>query len=281
MRWINKVMLVACLVSSSVMAQLPTTIDTKLQKGLERAVLNFKLEPAVAAGQLAIALVDLSDPSKPHLAMLNGNQMMYAASLPKIAILLGALVEVERGQLPLDATLVDTLTQMIRHSSNEAATRALGKIGRQRLLDILQSPRFQFYDELNYGGIWVGKTYGRGSAFMRDPLAHLSHGATVYQVARFYTMLSNGTLLSPKLNALMKEILSKSSIHHKFVKGLESKPNVQIYRKSGTWKDFHADSALVEDGRHRYVMVGIAHHKDGGKWLVEIAEPLHNLITGQ
>ena len=54
----------------------------------------------------------------PRLAMLNGDQMMYAASLPKIAILLGAMVEAERGRLPLDEERLSAMTNMIRLSSN-------------------------------------------------------------------------------------------------------------------------------------------------------------------
>ena len=77
----------------------------------------------------------------------------------------------------------------------------------------------------------------------------------------------------------MKAALSNPGIRHKFVKGLESRPGVRIYRKSGTWKDFHADSALVEYGDHRYIIVGLAEHPHGGDWLVRLAAPLHDLVA--
>jgi len=80
---------------------------------------------------------------------------------------------------------------------------------------------------------------------------------------------------------MMKAALSNPGIHHKFVKGLESRPGVRIYRKSGTWKDFHADSALVEYGRYRYVIVGLAEHTHGGDWLVRLAAPLHDLVVSR
>lgn len=253
--------------------------DKKLQAGVDRIVRNLDLEPAVVTGRLALALVDLSDASQPRLAMLNGDRMMYAASLPKIAILLGALVEAELGRLPLNEQTVGAMTKMIRYSSNEDATRVLHWVGGERLIDILQSPRFHFYEAGGRGGLWVGKAYGKAGAYRRDPIANLSHGATVYQVARLYTMLANNSLLSPDLNALMKETLSKPGIQHKFVKGLAGRPGARIYRKSGTWKDFHADGALVEYRGYKYVMVGIARHRDGGKWLVKLAAPLHDAIV--
>jgi beta-lactamase class A len=253
--------------------------DPALQRGLERAVRDLGLTAGVEAGHLSLALLDLSRADAPRLAMLNGHEMVYAASLPKIAILLGAFVEAGRGRLPLDAAHLDEITKMIRVSSNEAATHVLDWVGRERLLDILQSPAIALYDGKRNGGLWVGKSYGREDAYQRDPLHHLSHGATAFQVARFYWLLDSNRLVSPELTALMKQALSEPGIRHKFVKGLESRPSVKIYRKSGTWQDFHADSALVERGEYKFVIVGLAHHRDGGEWLARLAAPLHDLIV--
>ena len=124
------------------------------------------------------------------------------------------------------------------------------------------------------GGLWVGKGYGSEPAFRRDPVHNLSHGATAFQVARLYTMLAEGTLFTPRFNALMMDILSKPGIHHKFVRALEGVPGVRIFRKSGTWKNYHADSALVEQDGRRFVMVAIAEDADGGD-LARAAGPAH------
>jgi beta-lactamase class A len=254
--------------------------DAGLQRGLEAVVTELGLAHEVQAGRLSLAVVDLTERDAPRLAMLNGDEMVYAASLPKIAILLGALAEVEAGRIPLDETRLQAMTSMIRYSSNEDATRVLKWVGEERLLEILQSPRYQFYDAHGAGGLWVGKSYGQESAFRRDPIHNLSHGATAFQVARLYYLLANDALLSAPLNALMKETLSNPGIHHKFVKALERIPGIRIFRKSGTWKDHHADSALVEYGAHRYVLVGLAEHAEGGEWLVRLAFPLHRLLVG-
>ncbi len=259
--------------------ELRKSADAELQRGLEQVVGDLGLTRAVESHRLALALVDVTRPSAPRLAMLNGDELMYAASLPKIAILFGALVEAERGHLPINDTTVGAMTNMIRYSSNEDATRVLGWVGGERLLEILQSDRYRFYDAEDGGGLWVGKAYGKEAAYHRDPIRNLSHGATAFQVARLYYLLSNNALLSPRLNELMKEALSNPGIRHKFVKGLESVPGVKIYRKSGTWKDFHADSALVEHGEQRYILVGIARHPDAGQWLTRLAAPLHALVT--
>jgi beta-lactamase class A len=252
--------------------------DASLQRGLERTVEELGLDHEVAVGRLSLALVDVSHGAPPRLAMLNGNRMVYAASLPKIAILLGVLAETELGRLTLDATRLAVLNNMIRFSSNDDASRALSWIGSARLAEILQSDRFTLYDTRVNGGLWVGKAYGKEGAFQRDPLHNLSHGATAFQVARLYYLLANDALLSPRFNALMKDVLSRPGIHHKFVKGLDSRPGVRIFRKSGSWRDFHADSALVEFGDKRYIIVGLAQHASGGQWLEQLAPRMHDLI---
>lgn len=63
----------------------------------------------------------------------------------------------------------------------------------------------------------------------------------------------------------MKQTLSKPGITHKFVLGLKSLPGVEVYRKSGTWHEYHADSALVEASEHKYIIVGLARHKNGNR----------------
>ena len=258
---------------------LSATLDPGLQRGLERVVRALGLMDEVGAKHLALALVDVTDVNSPRLAMLNGDEMMYAASLPKVAILFGAFAEIESGRLALDDKHLEEMTNMIRYSSNEDASRVLAWVGGERLLEILQSDRYRFYDASGAGGLWVGKSYGNDAAYRRDPIRHLSHSATAFQVARLYYLLANGSLFTSRLNELMKEILSKPGIHHNFVKGLESRPGVRIYRKSGTWKDFHSDSALVEYGHYRYIIVGLTEHPRGGDWLVRLAAPMHDLVV--
>ena len=71
--------------------------------------------------------------------------------------------------------------------------------------------------------------------------------------------------------SLMKEVLSKPGINHKFVKGLSGVPGITIYRKSGTWRDWHSDAALIEWNGHRYVLAALTEDPDGGKLLEKLA----------
>jgi beta-lactamase class A len=251
--------------------------DARLQRLLDRGLDRLGLTQAVRAQRLAVALVDISDLARPRLAAVNGDSMMYAASLPKIGILLAALHEVERGRLRLTPGLRRSLNEMIRVSSNVEATRVMNMVGKHRVNQILASKRYRLYDRLTNGGLWVGKEYGPRPAFERDPLHNLSHGATVLQVARFYYLLATGELLRPDLNAELKRALGDPAIFHKFVKGLHGR-DVEIFRKSGSWQHWHADSALVESPRGKYIIVALADDSQGGEWLPKIARTLHDAM---
>lgn len=242
--------------------------EARLQQAVNAALQELGLQRAVRERRLAVTIVDLTDPHHPRMAGANGQHMFYSASLPKIAILLGAFQRIEDGELARDTALQQDLEAMIRVSSNPAATRVLDLVGRDYLAELLTSRRYGLYDPILGGGLWVGKAYGPEPAYRRDPLHQISHGATTLQVARYYYLLETGRLVSPEASRQMKEILSRPAIRHKFVKGLRRRfPEAEIYRKSGTWRDYHADSAIVQhDGKH-YIVVALSHDARGGEWL--------------
>ncbi len=253
--------------------------EPALQQALDHSLKQMKLVQAVRELKLAVTVVDLRDPEHPRMAGVNGMQMFYSASLPKIAILLAAYQRIEDGEMPLDAPLRRDLEAMIRVSSNPAATRVLERVGRDYLLTLLQSERYLLYDQDLGGGLWVGKPYGSGAAYRRDPLHQLSHGATTLQVARFYYLLETGRLVSPAASLAMKDMLGRPAIRHKFVKGLSRQyPEAEIFRKSGTWRDYHADSAIIRhDGKH-YIVVALSHDPRGSQWLEQLVLEIDRLM---
>ena len=255
------------------------TCDPRLQKALVTRLGSLHLQNAAEHKQLSVVVVDITDPSAPRMAYVNPNEMMYAASLPKIAILLGAFEKIAKGEMELDDETLEKLKLMIRNSSNTAATEILHRVGMEYLAELLQSPRYRLYDPQKNGGLWVGKAYGKAPAWKRDPLHNLSHGATALQVARFYYLLETGQLVSPELSMLMKSILADPAHEHKFVKGLKNiQPDSEIYRKSGTWGPYHSDSAIVEHHGRRYIAVALAKSAKGERWLQELIVALDGII---
>lgn len=226
--------------------------------------------------KLAIGIVDLSG-DEPRFANINGNKMMYAASLPKIAILLAAYESFEDGSLKETKEIREDLVAMIRKSNNAAATRMIDRIGMNKINTVLKNPKYELYDTERGGGLWVGKRYAKKGGRRPDPLHGISHGATVTQICRFYYLLSEKRLVSPKRSEQMLSDLSDPGLHHKFVHSLDRvAPEAKVYRKSGSWKQYHADSVLVKGEKWRnYILTAIVESSQGEaiiKSLVPLAE---------
>lgn len=252
--------------------------DPALSAHLDELVQQLKLERFVEDRKFAVSLVDVTDPERPRYAGVNDNQMMYAASLPKIAILLAGFERIREGKLLYTQEVREMFTRIARFSSNNDASKAVRMIGFERIAETLTSPKYRFYDSRN-GGLWLGKAYGGpGDYWKRDPLHNFSHGATTFQTARFFTLLAQERLVDREASRELKEILSRPGINHKFVKGLAQEPGVAIYRKSGTWKQWHADAALIEHNGRRYVAAAMMEHPEGGKALERLIVGLDRII---
>jgi beta-lactamase class A len=170
-------------------------------------------------------------------------------------------------------------TRLTRHSSNQDASRAIQQIGFDYIASVLTSPKYRLYDRKQNGGLWLGKAYGGpNDRWKRDPLHNLSHGATSLQVARFFLLMEEGRLVNPRFSAEIKNILSEPAIHHKFVKGLDGRPGYRIFRKSGTWRQWHSDAALVEAGGKKYIAVARVEDPRGGEILPQLIRSLDELV---
>lgn len=246
--------------------------NPELQKALDKALGSSHPEfwDGVNKKEMSIVIADVTDLKKPQVAWYNPDLMLYAASLPKIAIILGVFVEIDRGKIELDDQTRNQLIRTVRNSSNKDATALLYKVGFERLAEILQDERYgKLYDRDHGGGLWVGKEYGKGKAWKRDPLKGLSHGASAMQVARFYYGLMTGTILDTKYLPVLEEVFGSPAIRHKFVKGMQGRKDVEIFRKSGTWRDYHSDSAVIARENLVYIAVVIDNHPEAGRGAVD------------
>jgi len=255
-------------------------VDPDLQRHLEQLIAaNSTWSRLTTNKRMAVGLVDLST-AEPRFARVNGNQMMYAASLPKIAILLAAYVSLEAGTLPDTPEVRQDMTDMIRFSNNEAATRMIDRIGMEHIDQILMDPRFGLYDESRGGGLWVGKRFAKQGKRLGDPMHGISHGATVTQICRFYYLLGSGHMVSPGWTEQMLDDLSDPGLHHKFVYALMDRaPDATIYRKSGTWKTWHSDSVWVK-GRHwrNYILAAMVESADGERIIRNLLPAVESVL---
>ena len=253
-------------VSSKQLKPLRQLIDFKLQGSLEKQLnSNPKWKRLIKAKKMAVGVVDISDPYKIRFARVNGNEMMYAASLPKIAILLASQQSFEDGFLEETEEIQEDMKLMIAKSDNAASTRMIDRLGYKKIEEVLTDPRYNLYDEDFGGGLWVGKRYASDGPRYPDPILGLSHSATVSQVCRFYYLMAFGQLVSVERSAEMLDIMIDPKLHHKFVNSIEKiDPEAKLYRKSGTWQNYHSDSILVwGDEWRKYILVALVEDEKG------------------
>jgi beta-lactamase class A len=256
--------------------------DPELQRALAARVdADTRWRALAQAKHLSVGLVDLRNPEAPRYAAINGDTMMYAASLPKIAVLLAAFQAFEDGTLSQSPQVVDDLTLMIRRSDNQAATRLVDRLGLPAIARTLTAPAVRLYDAATGGGLWVGRAYAQGHPSLPDPLKGLVHAATAYQVCRFYYLLASRQLVSPARSAEMLDLLANTAMAHKFIYHLKDSASLDhVYRKSGTWQAWHADSVLVwqDDGR-RYILAALLEDPQGEQILRDLLPAAEEVLA--
>lgn len=261
---------------------LPVLLNTTLQSRLEKELkANPEWKKLILQKKMAIGIVDLSRPDSARFARINGNHMMYAASLPKIAILLAAMDAIEKGELKETKDVKEDMRLMISKSNNQASTRMIDRVGYKKIEDVMTDPKYAFYNEHKGGGLWVGKRYGSGGDTNREPLKNLSHAATVTQVCRYYYLLANGKLVNEKRSKQMLSIMENPELHHKFVNTLDKiAPEARLFRKSGSWRTFHSDSVLVwgEDPDRRYILVALIDDANGEQIIRDLVKPVEKVL---
>jgi beta-lactamase class A len=253
-------------------------LQLKFENELNR---HAQWKTLIAQKKMAVGIVDLSDPQNVRFANVNGNHMMYAASLPKIAILLAAMDAIEKGELKETRDVKADMRLMISKSDNKASTRMIDRVGYEKIEAVMTDKKYAFYDEHKGGGLWVGKRYGSGGDTNREPLKNLSHAATVNQVCRYYYLLANGKLVNENRSKQMLDIMENPELHHKFVNTLDQiAPNARLFRKSGSWRTFHSDSILVwgKDSSRRYIIVALIDDANGEQIIRDLVKPMEKVL---
>ena len=245
-----------------------TPVDPALQAQLETLDAELRAKYGMTGEQTAAGILDLRNL---RLAMVNPDRIEYAASVPKIGILLAYFAKHPEAATNLDPAVRLELGQMAKQSSNEMAAKYSRELGLREIQEVLNS--YGFYDASRGGGLWVGKHYGPNSERIGDPVADHSHGATVRQLLRYYLLLEQGKLVSPAASKTMREIFASPDLphdDHKFVKALAGR-DVQIIRKWGSWQNWLHDTAVVTGKDRHYVIVGLTNHEKGDEYLVGLA----------
>jgi len=256
--------------------ELDSGVDVRFQARIEAIDSALRAKFGMPAETTAVGVLDLR---ALRLAMVHPDRVEYAASIPKVAILLAYFQLRPSLVTNLPATTRQELGLMIKASSNEMAAKFSSELGLAAIQQVIDS--YRFYDAARGGGIWMGKHYGENTERIGDPIEDNSHAATVRQLLRFYLLLEQGKLVSSEASAKMREIFASQEIPHdaiKFVKGLEGR-DVEIRRKWGSWEDWLHDSAVITGPGRHYILVGLTHHPKGDEYLVELAVAIDDLLS--
>ena len=171
----------------------------------------------------------------------------------------------EDGSLKETKATKNDLRKMISYSDNQASTRMIDLLTFEKIEKALTDPKYELYCPQLGGGIWVGKRYASAGRRYPEPMKGLSHAANVTQICRFYYLLVRGQLVNEKRSKEMLSLMADPDLHHKFVNSLERiAPLAKIYRKSGSWRTYHSDSALIwgKNGR-QYILTALVNDPKG------------------
>lgn len=252
-----------------------SAVDAELQRSLEASDARLRAVRGMSASQTAVGLLDLRTG---RLALLRPDTIFYAASVPKVAILLAWFASQPEAVARLDAVTRHELGLMIKASDNALAAKYSRLIGLGRIQDVLN--REGFYDAARGGGIWMGKHYGQGDERRLDPVGGHSHAATARQLLRFLLRLEQGQLVSPAASSAMREIFASPEIPHredKFVLGLAGR-GCEVLRKAGWWETWFHDAAVVRGAGRHYIVVALTHHARGDDYLVALATAVDDAL---
>jgi beta-lactamase class A len=255
--------------------RLQKIVDDATRDALER----FK-EKGLAEKNLAVTLIDLTDPARPEQASFRGAEPIYPASVVKLFYLTAAHRWIEDGRLKESEEFKRGLHDMIVDSSNDATHYVLDSLtgvtsGAELPPDKLKKWGEQrnvvnrYFASLGYAGInvnqkpWCEGPYGRERQFL-GPKFENRNKLTTDATARLLAEIVTARAVTPARSALMMELLKRDfsgksedpdDQAHGFT-GIALEPGTRLWSKAGWTSTARHDAAYLElpDG-HRIILV--------------------------
>jgi beta-lactamase class A len=266
-------------------AELQSFLDAFVQARLAR-------DPALARSDVRVAVLDLTQPDEPRLAHHHGEVPIYPASVVKFVYLLAAYAFQEAGRLQFDPALEQSITEMIRVSSNHATQQVFARVTgtqpgpelgpeayaeyRERKLAVerwLQGLGIMDLHTVNPTYDGGGDISGREDQFLSDasvPGALPGHGSsfknrtgmTAIGTAKLLALLATDRALSPENSATARQRMKRDSRQQRHLAariagGAERVGGLEVYAKSGTWGPIYADAGIVHHPSGRELVVAV------------------------
>ena len=255
-----------------------TALARLVERAAQRALETFHGEQ-LTASQLAITLVDVSDPTRPERASFRGDVQIYPASVIKLFYLAAAHRWLEDGRLADTPELRRALHDMIVDSSNDATSYVVdvltGTTSGPELSDDEIKTWFErrnavnrYFTSLGYTGFnankkpWGDGPYGRETQAVKlfEPKRNL---LTTDATARILTEIATGRCVTPARSAEMMQLLARDPAspasdpddQAKF-SGSALPPGAKLWSKAGWTSTTRHDAAYIElPGGAKFVLV--------------------------
>jgi beta-lactamase class A len=254
----------------------------RMQEIVDRAVkrtLEQFADKKLEAGQLAITLVDLRDPSQPERGSFRGDEQVYPASVIKLFYLVAAHRWMEDGKLADTEELRRAMRDMIVDSYNEATGLVVDS-----LTDTTSGPELplaeleKWYDKRNavnryfaalgYKNInvnrkpWCEGPYGREMQSVKLHKPDHRNWLTTDATARLLTEIATGRAVTPERSKQMLELLKRrpfdkdSESQSREYTGKVLPDGAKLWSKAGWTSETRHDAAYVElPNGTRFVLV--------------------------
>ncbi len=229
---------------------------------------------------LAITLVDLSDPQKPMRASFRGEEPIYPASVVKLFYLAAAHRWLEEGKLKESEELSRGLRDMIVESSNDATHYVLDALtgtsngaelaeGEMKEWAHKRNAVNRYFEGLGYWKInvnqkpWCEGPYGRERVFL-GPKFENRNKLTTDATAQLLAEIATGRAVTPARSVKMLELMKRDfggksedpdDQAHGFT-GLALAEGMRYWSKAGWTSTTRHDAAYIElPGGQRFVLI--------------------------
>ena len=240
-------------------------VNEAAQKTLEK----FK-DKKLLESNLAITLIDLTDPQRPAQASFRGNEPIYPASVVKMFYLVMAHRLLEDGKIKETDELRRALKDMIVDSSNDATSYVLDIITGTTSGPELKGAEMKkwgekrnavnrYFASQGYTGINVNQKtycegpYGRESLF-RGAKGENRNKLTTLATARLMSEIVQGRAVSPARSSAMMELMKRDysgkskdadDQAHGFT-AIALSPGARLWSKAGWTSTTRHDAAYIE-----------------------------------
>jgi beta-lactamase class A len=248
-----------------------------------RAALERFGGKGLAEKNLALTVVDLTDPARPEQASFRGAEPIYPASVVKLFYLAAAHRWLEDGRLKESEEFTRALRDMIVDSSNDAThyvLDSLAGVSNGAELSPAELKKWgekrnavnRYFASLGYrvgpGGLnvnqkpWCEGPYGRERQFL-GPKFENRNRLTTDATARLLAEIATGRAVTPERSRRMMELLRRDfdgksddpdDQAHGFT-GIALDAGARLWSKAGWTSTTRHDAAYIELGDRRLVLV--------------------------